>query len=166
LYAISKYVYSLTPPSNPNQPSQLSERGKIIFAEQGCVTCHTPPYFTNNKLTPVDGFQIPEEHYEKYAIFDISIGTDPGYTLTTRRGTGYYKVPSLLGLWYRGPFLHDASLARLEDLFDPERLTDEYVPTGFMPHGVKSKAVKGHEFGMELVEEDKMALIAYLKTLG
>lgn len=165
LYAIAKYVYSLTPPGNPYKPSAVSERGKIIFAEQGCVTCHTPPLFTNNKLTPADGFEVPDEHFDKYDIFDISVGTDPGYTLNTRRGTGYYKVPSLLGLWYRGPFLHDASLAKLEDLFDPARLRDDYVPTGFKPHDVKTKAVKGHEFGMYLNEGDRKALVAYLLTL-
>jgi len=165
LLAIARYIYSLTPPENPNKASALSEKGKIIFAQQGCVTCHTPPLFTNNKLTPADGFEIPEEHYNKYDIFDISVGTDPGYTLKTRRGTGYYKIPSLLGLWYRGPFLHDASLARLEDLFDPARLRDDYVPTGFKPHDVKTKSVPGHEFGMNLRKEEKEALIAYLLTL-
>lgn len=165
LYALAKYIYSLSPPKNPNKPSELSESGKIIFAEQGCVTCHTPPLFTNNKLTPTDGFEVPDAHYDKYDIFGISVGTDPGYTMKTRRGTGYYKVPSLLGLWYRGPFLHDASLANLEDLFDPARLKDDYVPTAFKPHDVKTKAVKGHEFGMELNEMDKKALIAYLLTL-
>lgn len=165
LLAIAKYVYSLTPPDNPNKPNALSEKGKIIFAEQGCVTCHTPPLFTNNKLTPADSFDIPDAHYSKYDIFDISVGTDPGYTMNTRRGTGYYKVPSLLGLWYRGPFMHDATLANLEDLFDPARLKDDYVPTGFKPHTVKTKAVPGHEFGMDLSKAEKEALIAYLLTL-
>jgi hypothetical protein len=165
LYALAKYLYSLTPPENPNKPSAISERGKIVFAEQGCVTCHTPPLFTNNKLTPSDDFEIPEKHYDKYDIFDISVGTDPGYTMKTRRGTGYYKVPSLLGLWYRGPFLHDASLANLEDLFDPARLKDDYVPTAFKPHDAKTKSVLGHEFAMDLNEMDKKALIVYLLTL-
>ena len=32
-----------------------------------------------------------------------AIGTDATLTLRTRRGTGYYKVPSLRGVWYRGP---------------------------------------------------------------
>jgi hypothetical protein len=165
LYAIAKYLYSLQAPENPNKPSEISERGKIIFAEQGCVTCHTPPLFTNNKLTPADGFDIPDSHYDTFDIFDISVGTDPGYTMHTRRGTGYYKVPSLLGLWYRGPFLHDASLARLEDLFDARRLQEDYVPTAFKPHNVETKAVKGHEFGLDLSESDKKTLIAYLLTL-
>ncbi len=165
LYALAKYVYALQPPVNPNQPNELTEKGKRIFAEEGCVTCHTPPLFTNNKLTPADGFLIPDAHYDKYDIFDISVGTDNGYTMSTRRGTGYYKVPSLLGLWYRGPFLHDASLAKLEDLFDPNRLKDDYVPTAFKPHQLPAKAVPGHEFGLELSIEEKKALIAYLMTL-
>jgi hypothetical protein len=38
---------------------------------------------------------------ENLAILPISVGTDPGLTMKTRRGTGYYKVPSLKGVWYR-----------------------------------------------------------------
>jgi len=38
--------------------------------------------------------------------------------MLTRKGTGYYKVPSLRGLWYRGPYEHDGSVATLEDWFD------------------------------------------------
>ena len=55
--------------------------------------------------------------------------------------------------------------ATLEDRFDPNRLKDDYVPTGFKGYGVKTRAVKGHEFGLELSAEDKRALIAFLKTL-
>ena len=85
--------------------------------------------------------------------------------MRTRRGTGYYKVPSLKGVWYRGPFEHSGSVATLEDWFDPRRLRDDYVPTGFKGHGVKTRAVKGHEFGLKLSPADKAALIAFLKTL-
>jgi cytochrome c551/c552 len=165
LYALAKYIYSLEHPANPNKPTALSKKGERIFAEQGCVSCHTPPAFTNNMLTPVDGFEVPEEHLKKYDVFDISVGTDPNYALKTRRGTGYYKVPSLKGLWYRGPYLHDGSLASLEDLLDPKRLRDDYVPTGFIGAGITHRAVRGHEFGMELPDTDRKALLAYLRTL-
>jgi cytochrome c peroxidase len=93
------------------------------------------------------------------------IGTDPGLTLSTRRGTGYYKVPSLLGVWYRGPFEHNGSVATLEDWFDAKRLSAEYVPTGFKGFGTPTRAVRGHEFGLNLSTEDKRALIAFLRTL-
>jgi hypothetical protein len=63
------------------------------------------------------------------------------------------------------PFEHNGSVASLEDFFDPKRLSDDYVPTGFKGRGVKTRAVKGHEFGLKLIVEDKKALIAFLKTL-
>ncbi|RRB18459.1 hypothetical protein EHT87_07390 [Larkinella knui] len=165
LYALSKYIYALKPPVNPNKPSGQSKRGERIFIEQGCVTCHTPPLYTNNMLTPVDGFEVPDDHRKKYDIFEISVGTDPGYALKTRRGTGYYKVPSLKGVWYRGPFLHDGSLAKLDDLLDPKRVRDDYVPTGFKGANVSTRAVRGHEFGLELSAADRSALLAFLNTL-
>ncbi len=165
LYALALYLYSLKPPPNPNKFDALARRGQRVFRSEGCAVCHTPPLYTNNKLTPVDGFTVPEEHKRKYDILPISVGTDPGLALRSLRGTGYYKVPSLKGVWYRGPFEHSGSVATLEDWFDPKRLRDDYVPTGFKAYGVKTRAVKGHEFGLQLSAEDKRALIAFLKTL-
>lgn len=165
LYALALYLYSLKPPPNPNKFDALAQRGQKVFTQQGCAGCHTPPLYTNNKLLPVDGFTVPPEHKQKYDILPMSVGTDPRLALTTRRGTGYYKVPSLKGVWYRGPFEHNGSVATLEDWFDAKRLKDDYVPTGFVGYGVKSRAVKGHEFGLALSAEDKRALIAFLKTL-
>ena len=164
LYALAKYVYALEPPPNPNRPSALTRTGEKIF-NGSCAGCHTPPFYTNNKLTPASGFTVPEDHKKKYDVMNVVVGTDPGLTLRTRRGTGYYKVPSLLGLWYRGPFEHNGSVATLEDWFDPRRLRDDYVPTGFKGFGVKTRAVPGHEFGLKLSPEDTKALVAFLKTL-
>ena len=165
LYALALYLYSLRPPPNPNKFDALAQRGQKVFEQQGCARCHTPPLYTSNKLTPVDGFTVPEEHKRKYDILPMSVGTDPNLALKTRRGTGYYKVPSLKGVWYRGPFEHNGSVATLEDWFDAKRLRDDYVPTGFKGIGSRTRAVKGHEFGLRLSAEDKRALIAFLKTL-
>jgi hypothetical protein len=165
LYALALYVYSLKPPPNPNKFDSLAARGQTIFERERCATCHTPPLYTNNKLTPADGFQIPPEHLKTYDILPISVRTDSSLTLKTRRGTGYYKVPSLKGLWYRGMFPHDGSCATLEDWFDSRRLQDDYVPTGFKGYGIQTRAVKGHEFGLRLSVDEKRALIVFLKTL-
>jgi hypothetical protein len=127
--------------------------------------CHTPPLYTNNKLTPVEGFTPPPGDVKKYDIMPISVGTNPGLAIRTRRGTGYYKVPSLQGLWYRSMFGHGGWCATLEDWFDPRRPRDDYVPTGFKPYGTKTYAVKGHPFGLDLSADDKKALIAFLKTI-
>ena len=98
-------------------------------------------------------------------MLDVRVGTDPTLTMRTRRGTGYYKIPSLRGVWYRGPFEHSGSVATLEDWFDARRLRDDYVPTGFKGADVATRAVPGHRFGLALAAADKAALIAFLKTL-
>jgi len=123
LYALALYVYWLKPPKNPNLPKTaaqkaLVQRGEAIFmdSDNGCYKCHDPKQgYTNNKLTPARGFNVPDHHPEGTNIMSKSVGTDPTLTLTTRRGTGFYKVPSLLGVWYRGPFEHNGSCATLED---------------------------------------------------
>jgi len=165
LYALALYVYSVQPPPNPNKFEAVAARGQIIFEREGWVMCHTPPLYTNNRLTLAEGFTPPPGAVQKYDILPISVGTDPNLALKTRRGTGYYKIPSLKGVWYRGMFGHSGWCATLEDWFDPRRTRDDYVPTGFKPYGTKTYAVKGHQFGLNLSVEDKRALIAFLKTL-
>ena len=165
LYALARYIYSLEPPPIPNNSDRLAARGKEVFEDEGCDTCHRPPLYTNNRLTPAIGFTVPDEHRMKFDVMSRSVGTDPELALRTRRGTGYYKVPSLKGVWYRGMFGHSGWAATLEDWFDPRRLRDDYVPTGWKPSGARTYPVKGHQFGLDLSEADRRALIAFLKTL-
>ncbi|HEX8954035.1 MAG TPA: hypothetical protein VF945_19405, partial [Polyangia bacterium] len=75
------------------------------------------------------------------------VGTDPAVALSSDRGTGAYRVPSLRGVSTRGRLLHDGSVADLGALFDPGR------------------TVAGHRFGLELPAADRDALVAYLATL-
>ncbi|MGH9718688.1 MAG: hypothetical protein ACRD8O_00615 [Bryobacteraceae bacterium] len=165
LYALALYLYSLKPPLNPHRTDTASARGKKIFEREGCVACHTPPLYTNNKLIAAGGFVPPADHLQRFDVLDRRLGADPRYTLQSRKGTGYYKVPSLKGVWYRAPLEHNGSVATLEDWFDPARLRDEYVPTGYKGLNVTARAVRGHEFGLKLAPEEKSALLAFLRTL-
>jgi len=109
---------------------------------------------------------VPSNHPDRENIVDFSVGTDPGLSLETRRGTGFYKVPSLKGVWYRGPLQHSGQVATLEEWLDPRRLEDSFVSQGgFRPPGAKSGAVRGHEFGLRLSEQERKDLIAFLRTL-
>jgi hypothetical protein len=94
-----------------------------------------------------------------------SVGTDSGLALKTRKGTGFYKVPSLRGVWYRGRYLHDGAAATLEEMFDPGRLQDTHVRGGWAPLGEKTRAIQGHDFGLELEPAERVQLIAFLRTL-
>lgn len=162
LYALALYLYSLKPPPNPNPTDAKAQRGRRLFEQQGCAVCHTPPLYTNNRLTPAPGFKVPEDLRRNDDVMNVSVGTDPTLAVKTRRGTGFYKVPSLRGVWYRNAFGHNGQADSLEEWFDPARLRDDYVPKGFH---LGPGAIKGHEFGLTLPQDDRQALIAFLKTL-
>jgi hypothetical protein len=164
-FALGTYLFSLEPAANPAPPDPRAEAGNRIFTREGCAGCHAPPHYTNNKLTPVKGFIPAADHPNRADILAVSVGTDPNLALKTRKGTGLYKVPSLRGVWYRPLLSHDGSVASLEEWFNPARLRDDYVPTGFKGYKVKHRAVPGHEFGLRLTADDKAALIAFLRTL-
>jgi mono/diheme cytochrome c family protein len=162
LYALALYLYSLRPPANPNRFDAAAERGKALFAREKCASCHTPPLYTNNQLIAADGFEPPA------GVVDVIPGhirVDPRYALQTHKGTGYYKIPSLKGVWYRGLFGHSGPAATLEDWFDPARLLPGYVPTGFKGYDGKTRSIPGHPFGLGLAPSERKDLIAFLKTL-
>lgn len=162
LYALALYLESLKPPPNPNPFDERARRGQRIFQQQGCAGCHTPPLYTNNKLTPANGFKVPDDLLKSDDILNVSVGTDPTLAMQTRRGTGFYKVPSLRGVWYRTAFSHSGQADTLEEWLDPARLKGDYVPQGFH---LGPGPIKGHEFGLKLSPDDRQDLIAFLKTL-
>lgn len=81
--------------------------------------------------------------------------------------TDGYRPSDLHGVWATAPFLHNGSVPTLEDLL--KKATDR--PTTFMREGflvdttVLGGSNQGHEFGTDLSDADKTALVAYLKSL-
>lgn len=164
LYALALYLYSLKPPPNPNPFNERAAKGERIFQRE-CASCHVPGLYTSNKLTLAKGFVPPKNKPVALDVLPVSVATDTALALQTRKGTGYYKVPSLKGVWYRARYLHDGSVATLEELFDPERLKDTHLPGGYRPLGTATRAIAGHVFGLNLPAADRQDLVAFLKTL-
>ena len=154
LYALAMYSYSLSPPANPNRLDERALRGQRVFREQGCEGCHSPPLYTNNRLTAAAGFQVPDDLRKTDDIMDVSVGTDPVLATRTRRGRGFCKAPSLRGVWMRSAFGHGGQAASLEEWFDPARVTDGYVAKGFH---LAPGPIQGHAFGLKLPAEDRAA---------
>lgn len=124
------YVYSLTPPpraASTHDPKELA-RGKSLFAK-GCEHCHL------------------DKNYGGLPIAASIVGTDNVLALGKARGTGLYRPAPLTRVAEAGPYLHDGSVATLEELMDPER------------------KVPGHRFGTDWSEGDRRALLAFLATL-
>jgi len=99
-----------------------------------------------------------------------------------------YVAQFLDGIWLRAPYLHNGSVPSLRDLLKPPsqrpqafwRGYDVYDPAniGFIMQGPEAERAgtkydttlrgngnMGHDFGTGLPEEDKNALVEYLKTL-
>ena len=164
LYALAMYVYSLQPPANPNPFDARARAGQKIFEREGCIGCHTPPLYTNNKLTLAKGFSPSEDEKRQLNLLDLTVGTDPGLALKTRKGTGFYRVPSLRMIWTNACFLHDGSIGSLEEMFNPDRLKATFRSSNWNA-ATPAHAVVGHPFGLDLGPEDRAALIQFLRTL-
>jgi hypothetical protein len=77
LYALALYIYSLQPPPNPNAFDEKAATGEKIFAREGCIGCHTPPLYTNNKITLAERFIPPNDKPATLDVLPISVHTDP-----------------------------------------------------------------------------------------
>jgi len=128
-WALAAYFRSLPPPPPSQEPSALSDRGEAVF-DDACAGCHEPPLFTSDRRISVE-----------------QIGTDPAATESYVRGTGLYRIPSLRGVGWTAPYLHDGSVRSLESLLDPARKRG------------------GHTVGHELPADDRAALVAFLQTI-
>jgi hypothetical protein len=98
--------------------------------------------------------------------------------------TAQYRARPLNGIWATGPFLHNGSVPTLADLLLPARERPaqfivsngafDPVNVGFegrddggfvMDTNVAGNSNYGHEYGVDLPEPDRRALIEYLKSL-
>lgn len=107
-----------------------------------------------------------------------------GYTppkMPPIRSTGKYMAPPLEGVWARAPFLHNGSVPTMRDLLSlgssrprtfkrGSRRYDE-VKVGYIDGGsyrfdstTPGNSNAGHEYGIDLSEEQKRELIEYLKA--
>ena len=91
LKSLERWLFALKAPVPLHAAGDPAvERGKALFRSSGCGTCHSGPAFTNNQ--------------------SFSVGTDSSVAL---------QVPSLIGVGYRAPFIHDGCANTLAQRFDP-----------------------------------------------
>jgi mono/diheme cytochrome c family protein len=111
VWALAMYVLSLEPPARSETEQNASASGKALFDER-CASCHRPD----------DGFSGD-------LVLSELLSSDPQAAYSTLRGTGSYKVPSLIGVSAGAPYLHDASASSMRSLLDsghpgPNNFTD------------------------------------------
>jgi mono/diheme cytochrome c family protein len=147
----------------------LVEAGKPLFA-QHCGSCHAPDGKQEGTLIPI-----------------AEIGTDR--ELANAMKASGYVARRLDGIWIRGPFLHNGSVPSVGDLLKPsaKRTATFYrgnnllnrADIGFVSDLAQEKGLhfalfdtslpgnsnSGHLYGTGLSDQDKKAIVEYLKTL-
>ena len=94
------------------------------------------------------GCHVPPLYTSDREVTVEAVGTDPSAGLSPVRRSGHYRIPSLRGVGRTGPYLHDGRFERLEDLFTPKRSRD-----------------LGHPWGLDLPDDDRAALLAFLRSI-
>lgn len=129
-----------------NNTSILSESEKrgmdVFFGEKGeCFHCHNEYNFTNNEFRN-NGLYT---NYSDSGRAKITLNTDDA---------GKFKVPSLRNIAGTAPYMHDGSLATLEQVV-------EHYNSGGKSHPNKSPFVKP----LGLTATEKEDLVNFLKAL-
>ncbi|MEE9394247.1 MAG: cytochrome c [Planctomycetota bacterium] len=190
---IEDFMNNLAPPPYPfeiNQP--LATRGGALYSEH-CARCHEPGQALTNTVISLDEIQTDPERERAWSQFAADtfneVVDDMGFKgrEPVIKQTGYLSSP-LDGIWMRAPYLHNGSVPNLRELLKiPENRVSKFYrgfdvydsqDVGFVCKGPDAKREgwlhdtktrgdgnQGHSYGSELSEDQKSALIEFLKTL-
>ncbi|ACK68623.1 conserved hypothetical protein [Gloeothece citriformis PCC 7424] len=143
--AMSAWQNSLQSPPNLSRENREAlangsvERGAKVFQDAGCVSCHTPPFFSDNLIHPIDeigtnsaraesrlslnNLLVPTKLYTfntpvpipaNAEVIDVPTEGISESPTTLPKGllpNGGYNTPSLIGLYLTAPYLHDGGVA-------------------------------------------------------
>jgi hypothetical protein len=144
--ALAAFQNTLIPPPAPLPTTQaIVTRGQAVFVQAGCPQCHAGPDLTNHRVISVSeigtdpsraaALKTTEAHYVPPVLyaFDTPVPIPPEarpVAVPTAQldpqqiqlafaygGTsGGYKVPSLIGVYWSAPYLHDGGVAMGPDV--------------------------------------------------
>ena len=121
--------------------SQAREGMQLFFGKANCSSCHSGPNFTDNGFHNI-GVSFGSEKPDM-GRFEIS-------KLAGDKGS--FKTPTLREIAKTGPYMHDGSLATLEEVV-------EYYDKG----GTGNEFLDEELFPLKLNVDQKAALVAFLK---
>lgn len=128
--------------------SDAENRGKELYNVH-CASCHSDKHNFTVKATANNGLEM---NYEDKGI---------GGRISNEALFGVFKIPFLRNIELTAPYMHDGRFETLEDVVD-------HYSDGIVAHPNLSEELKnedGSPRNLNLVQEDKDALVAYLKTL-
>jgi len=153
--SLASYIRSILSGDSPydrfinGQRSALSaeqQMGLQLFRGKGnCTACHVGPNFTDEEFHNT-GIAWRDGQYTDEGRFAIS---------SIPRDHGAFKTPTLREVARTAPYMHDGSLATLEDVV-------EFYSQGGRPNPDLDSEIRPRNFK----PEEKRALVAFLKCLS
>ena len=148
--AIAEFMRSLTTPNgrfdrwlkgDEGALDRVEKHGYALFKYYGCVSCHQGANVGGNMFQV---FGVLNEYFRKRGnITEADLGR---YNVTGNPADRHaFKVPSLRMAAHTAPYLHDGSAATLRDAVD---------------------AMFEFQLGREAPDEDREAIVAFIKTLA
>lgn len=99
-------------PAAPAVAKAAIEPGRSVFIDAGCALCHNGPEWTVSARPGPAGTLDPDGN----GMVDTMLRDVGSYNPADLRGRTGFDVPSLLGVGLTAPYLHDGSMATLEQL--------------------------------------------------
>jgi mono/diheme cytochrome c family protein len=190
---IVDFVRTLEPPEYPFPVDEaLAGRGEEVF-RRDCASCHARGEGRTGELIPVEEVGTDRHRVDMWEVKDAQAYNDtfaeyPWGFSQFQDVDGYVAIP-LDGIWIRAPYLHNGSVPNMHDLllppderpktfyrgydvYDPETLSfvsdvaeDDTGQRYFLyDTSLPGNSNAGHEYGTTLSDEEKQALIEFLKT--
>jgi Cytochrome c len=189
---VRDWIWTLPPPKYPYAvDAARTARGQEIYARL-CAECHS--FGGARTGTVIDIADIGTDPHRLnsfthiFAVNQATLFPESTYRFTHFRKTSGYANHPLDGIWARAPYLHNGSVPTLWDLlrspedrprqfsrgydvYDQEKVgfvseTPEAERAG-SPYDttVPGNGNGGHVYGTQLSDEEKRALVEYMKTL-
>lgn len=148
-------------------------RGEALFfsEETECFHCHAGITFSAS--TKYVGKAFVEQEFFNNGLYNVGgTGAYPaenvGLKEFTGRATdmGAHKAPTLRNIAITAPYMHDGSIATLEDVLDHYARGGRLITSG--PHagdGAASPFKNGFVKGFTMTAQDKTDLLAFLRSL-
>lgn len=134
--------------------TEQEQRGLSVFIREekgGCFHCHgndRSPFFTNYR-------------FHNNGLDSIPVDKGLGAITGIAEDNGKFKVPSLRNLAFTAPYMHDGRFNTLEEVV-------EFYNSGVKSGPTTDQNLKDHvtRGGLNLTEQDKKDLVAFLNTLN
>lgn len=124
--------------------SQEEIAGYRVFRHVGCDNCHFGPTFSDGRFLNIGvGMDAPQPDLGRYEVTQ------------NKNDWGAFRVPILRDVALTYPYMHDGSLATLEEVV-------EYYDVG----GIKNQNLHTLMRPLHLSDEDKKNLVSFLKALN